>query len=72
MNKRGKDVKDSRDQSRRAHCIKTEKIKKPKVLRLKREDLHILRCTGFCFMKKNLALKHRDKFYMCSVVSDSL
>jgi len=30
MNKGGKDVKDSRDQSRRAHCIKTEEIKKPK------------------------------------------
>ena len=26
---RGGDVKDSRDQSRRAHCIKTEEIKKP-------------------------------------------
>lgn len=51
---RGEDVKDSRDQSRRAHCIKTEETKKNlKVLRLKREDLHISRCTGFCFTKKS-------------------
>lgn len=55
MNKVGGDVKDSRDQSRRTHCIKTEEIKKkPKGFEVeKRSFAHFKMCRLLFHEKKS-------------------